>query len=158
MKQLNEVSIRKMRWLLFLLSRFGIRMIGFVRPKLILLDDENVKVKIRLNYRTRNHLKSMYFGVLAVGADVAGGIHAFYFAKKMGLKVSFAFKSMNAEFLKRAESDTIFECAEGKLIEKAILESQRTGERINRDVHVSARNTDGEEVASFILVVSVKVK
>ena len=51
----------------------------------------------------------MYFGALAVGADIAGGIQVFYFSKMIGKEISFAFKGMNAEFIKRAESDIIFE-------------------------------------------------
>ena len=51
----------------------------------------------------------MYFGALAVGADIAGGIQVFYFSKMLGKEISFAFKGMNAQFIKRAESDIIFE-------------------------------------------------
>ena len=72
------------------------------------LSRDFAKFKIRLRRRTKNHLNSMYFGALAVGADVAGGVHAFYFSEKHNLKVSFAFKGMNAEFIMRAEADCIF--------------------------------------------------
>ena len=73
----------------------------------------------------------MYFGALSVGADIAGGIQVFYFSKKMDRKVSFAFKGMNAQFLKRAESDIIFESNEGQKIQKAMEKSLKEGSRIN---------------------------
>ncbi len=109
----KENALRKMRWMLFLLGLVKIPIIGFVRPRLISIDDETVRVKIKLRQRTKNHLKSMYFGALAVGADIAGGIHAFYFAEKASYNVSFAFKGMKADFIKRPESDILFESAEG---------------------------------------------
>ena len=108
-----KVSIRKMRWLMFLLGRVKIPLIGYTSPKLISIDNQSVQVKIKLRRRTKNHLNSMYFGALAVGADIAGGIQVFYFSKLIGREISFAFKGMNAEFIKRAESDIIFESNPG---------------------------------------------
>src|SRR5690606_21072625 len=122
-KDKKEITLSKMNWLLFLLSRFKIPMIGYIRPKLLLLNDNEVEVKIKLRRRSKNHLNSMYFGALAIGADVAAGIHTFYFSEKLGKKVSFAFKGMNAEFLKRAESDITFKCDQGEVILQAILKS-----------------------------------
>jgi anti-sigma factor RsiW len=154
----KEISLRKMRWMLLLLGLFKIPMVGFVRPKLLLVDDTTVKVRIRLRRKTRNHLQSMYFGALAVGADIAGGIHAFYFAEMSGSKVSFAFKGMQAEFVQRAESHIIFESIEGELVRNAILKSKSTGERVNESINVSAFNIKNELVAKFQMIVSVKVK
>ena len=77
-----EVSINKMRWLLFLLGFVKIPMIRYTKPKLLMINDDDVRVKIKLRRRTKNHLNSMYFGALSVGADIAGGIQVFYFSKK----------------------------------------------------------------------------
>jgi hypothetical protein len=157
-KDKKEITLSKMNWLLFLLSRFKIPMIGFVKPKLLVLNDSDVEVKIRLRRRSKNHLNSMYFGALAIGADVAAGIHTFYFSEKLGMKVSFAFKGMNAEFLKRAESDIIFKCDQGEIIKKAILKSNAEKVRINETVIVNAFDNSNEIVAKFDMIVSVKVK
>ena len=151
-------SLAKMRWMLFLLGCFKIPLIGFVRPKLLTLNDEEAVVLIKLRRRTRNHLKSMYFGALAVGADISGGIHAFYFAEKHGSKVSFAFKDMQANFLKRAESHVQFKSIDGQVVEEAILKSKISGERVNKQVRVVAYNLHQELVAEFELTVSVKVQ
>jgi len=153
-----KISMRKMQWMIFLLGLFKIPLIRFVRPQLIELSDEKVAVKIKFRRRTKNHLNSMYFGALAVGADVAGGIHAFYFAEKLNKKVSFAFKSIHAEFLKRAETDVIFECSEGAKIKAIITESLEKQIRINQLVRVEARNLSNEIVATFDMEISVKVK
>ena len=152
-----EVSIKKIRWQLFLLGLFRIPIIGFIRPKLVSIDADNVCVSINLKRRTKNHLNSMYFGALAVGADIAAGIHVFYFSEKYGKKISFAFKAMNAQFLKRAESNIRFECMEGKKVENALLKSIESGERMNEMVNVIALNLAGEQVAIFEMTVSLKV-
>lgn len=152
-----EVSLKGMQWKLFLLGLFRIPIIGFVRPKLILIDENKVCVSIGLIRRTRNHLNSMYFGALAVGADIAAGIHVFYFSEKHSKKVSFAFKGMNVQFLKRAETNVFFECVEGQKIENAVIKSIDSGDRINEQVDVIAYNLIGEQVAIFKMTVSLKV-
>jgi acyl-coenzyme A thioesterase PaaI-like protein len=142
--------------MLFLLGRLKIPMIGFVRPRIIEMDDQNVVIRIRLRRRTRNHLGSMYFGALAVGADLAGAIHSVHFTGGKGM--SMAFKSMQAEFLKRAEGDVFFESKDGRVIREMIEESRQTGERVNRMVEVSAVNIKGELVAHFKMEISIKMK
>ena len=156
-KKTEEVSLRKMRWLIFLLGLTKIPLIGFVRPKLLRLNDDEVELKIKLRRRSRNHLNSMYFGALAVGADVAAGVHAFYYAAKMGRKVSFAFKGIQGEFIKRAESDVIFKTNQGKLVKEAIDKSYKNQERVNETITIAAVNSADEVVATFDMVISVRV-
>lgn len=152
-----DISIGKMRWLLFLLGFVKIPMIRFTRPRLLSIDDDSVRVKIKLRRKTKNHLNSMYFGALSIGADIAGGIQVFYFSKKMDRKVSFAFKGMNAQFLKRAESDIVFESHGGQKIKAAMEKSLKEGSRINDSILVEAKNDAGEVVATFEMIVSVRV-
>jgi acyl-coenzyme A thioesterase PaaI-like protein len=155
---MKEVSLRTIRWKLFLLGKFGIPMLGFARPKLLSIDEDEVRMKIKLSRRTKNHLKSMYFGALAVGADTAAGLHAFYLSEKEGLKLSLAFKAVQGQFLKRAETDIIFVCKQGKIVSKIMEESKKTGERINQDLLVEAFNLQDEVVATFIMTLSIKIK
>ena len=61
---------------------FKIPLIFYVNPKVILLNSEEIKVAIPLNRRTRNHYGSMYFGALAVGADISVGLFAMSLVKK----------------------------------------------------------------------------
>lgn len=153
-----NLSLKSFNRKLFLLGFFKIPMIWYVKPRLLELNEERVVAKIRLRRRTKNHLNSMYFGALAVGADVAAGIFAFYFAELLGKKVSFAFKGINGEFIKRAESDITFVCDQGVLVQEAMNKSLESGERVNETVKVLAFNTDHEVVAEFDMIVSVKVK
>jgi len=156
MQPTKQLSLRKMRWKLCLLGLFKIPVVGFVRPRLISIDDDRVVVRIKLRRRTKNHLNSMYFGVLSVGADVAGGIHVFYFSELVGTKVSFAFKGMKADFIKRAETGVIFQSDEGGLVRSAIEMSKKSGERVNQPISVLAKDMNDQVVATFEMIVSVK--
>lgn len=143
--------------MVFLLGLTKIPMLAYVRPKVTAISKEEVRVKIRLRRRTRNHLRSMYFGALAVGADTAAGIHAFYYSRKEKLPISFAFKAVQGQFHQRAMSDVEFVCGEGQLIAEAVQEAKATGERINQPVTVQAFDQKGELVADFIMTISVKI-
>lgn len=154
----KAISIGKMRKLLWMMGAFKIPIIAYVRPRLITIDDETTQISIRLRRRTKNHLQSMYFGALAVGADVTAGLHAFYFAEQSNAKISFAFKAVKAEFLKRATSDVIFTSTEGKKVQAVFEKAQQSGERINEWVTVLARNKENEVVACFEMEISVKTK
>ena len=136
-------------------------MIGYLRPKLIHLDETQAIVKIRGSRRSKNHLNSMYFGALAVGADLAGGLHSFYFAKKMNVNASVAFKSFHADFLRRPESDVYFVCSMGKTVKDMLQRSQQSGQRVNEQLQIDAFTNfpDMPEcVAKFTLELSVKLR
>src|SRR5699024_10117025 len=128
----NNIPLSKMRRLLWMMGKFKIPIIAYVRPKLISIDSKETLVQIRLRRRTKNHLKSMYFGALAVGADVTAGLHAFYFAELAGKRISFAFKGVQAEFLKRATSSVIFRSTEGEKVKTAFDQAISTKERVNQ--------------------------
>ncbi|HMO16972.1 MAG TPA: DUF4442 domain-containing protein [Oligoflexia bacterium] len=149
-------TLWKMKIMLAVIGFLRIPIIGFVRPKLVMLDEKTVRVLICLRRRTKNHLGSMYFGALSVGADIAGGLHAFYFADKLNKKISFSFKSMNANFIKRAESDVTFDCSDGILVREALSRAIEYGERINQVVKVMAFDNSQEKVAEFEMIISIK--
>ncbi|MDG1346117.1 MAG: PaaI family thioesterase [Crocinitomicaceae bacterium] len=154
----KSIPLSKLRRNIWLLGKFKIPILGFANPKLISINEDEVVMKIKLRRRTKNHLNSMYFGALAVGADTAAGIHAYYLGVEKGLNLSLAFKSCKAEFLKRAETDVTFVCKEGRKIAQQMVTSQSTGERQNEDIFVEAFNTQKELVATFVMTLSLKVK
>jgi acyl-coenzyme A thioesterase PaaI-like protein len=158
MQKDKKKLLKKIKWQLFLLGKVKIPMLGYTGLKLIDINDTKVIAQIKLKRKTKNHLNSMYFGALAVGADVAAGIHAFYFANVYEKKVSFAFKGMSCEFIKRAESDCMFISEDGKKVEDAILESIETGDRVNTTTVVKAYDKENDLVATFEMIVSVKCK
>lgn len=146
---------------LWLFGLFKIPLIFFCRPRIESLDDEQITVSIPLNRRTRNHLSSMYFGALAIGADIAGGFLAFHLAEKSGKNISLAFKGFDAEFLSRPESSVYFTAQNGKQVLQMLAQSENTGERINEwtEIEASTRK-DGVKtiVAQCRIQLSIKVK
>lgn len=148
----------------FLLRAFGflkIPVLFFVSPSVVEMADERCVVKIPLNRRTKNHLKSMYFGVLAAGADCAGGLVAMRMIQEGGNKVSLIFKDFHAEFLKRAEGDVHFTCDDGLAIRELVQKATESGERENMPVHITATvpsKLGDEPVAKFTLTLSLKRK
>ncbi len=154
-------DLKKAKRMLWLFGFFKIPLIGFVKPKLLELTDKRMVVKIRLRRKTKNHLGSMYFGSLAIGADLAGAFQSFYIADKMNAKLSIVFKNFEANFLRRPESDVYFISDEGLIIKQMVEETIKTKERVTKDIKISAITgyPDNPEVVSeFVLGLSVKDK
>lgn len=143
---------------------FGIMkipLIAFVRPSIVKVNKKECELKIPLNYWTKNHLKSMYFGALSVGADVAGGLMAMEAIRRSKKDIQLVFKDFQANFLKRPESDVHFICKDGDKIQKQVQETLKTKKRVNRTLTIIATcpKVDPEDtVAEFKLGLSLKAR
>ncbi|GAC1438558.1 MAG: DUF4442 domain-containing protein [Thermoanaerobaculia bacterium] len=134
-------------------------LLWFVRPRVLEVSAERCVVRIPLTWRTRNHLRSMYFGALCIGADVAGGLIAFHLMRQRKLALSFVFKDMKADFLKRAEGDVHFTNDDGVVVQELIERTLSSGERAHATVHVTAtvpEKLGDEPVAKFEMTLSLK--
>jgi acyl-coenzyme A thioesterase PaaI-like protein len=131
----------------------------FLGPRVERLDDERCEVSLRLRWRSRNHVGSMYFGALCAGADLAGGLAAARLIRERHPRVSLIFADVRGQFLKRADGDVRFACADGAAIAAAVASADATGERVTLPVEVVAtvpsRHGD-EPVARFTLGLSLK--
>jgi acyl-coenzyme A thioesterase PaaI-like protein len=151
---MNKATIGVRLWALR-----NVFLLYFTKPTVLEVNERRCEVRIPLNWRTKNHLKSMYFGALCIGADVSGGLIAFHLATRQKAKISFVFKDLKAEFLKRAEDDVHFVCEDGALIQDLLRRTLETGERQDATVHVTARvprKLGAEPVATFALTLSIK--
>jgi acyl-coenzyme A thioesterase PaaI-like protein len=139
-----------------------IPLLASVRPSVVELSETRCMVRIPLRRWTRNHLGSMYFGALAIGADCAGGLLAMDQIKRSGAQVSLVFKAFQASFLRRPESDVYFICEEGAAIRDHVQRALDSEERITEPIHIQAamKLSDGsfEPVAEFTLELSLKRK
>lgn len=152
-------AIQKANLKFILVGLFKIRIIGFVGLKLVEFNDQRTVIKVPLNWRTRNHLGSIYVGALATAADVAGAWIAFSTMDDFDKKVSVVFKDMNAEFLKRADGDVHMICEDGEKIKAGFLETIADGERKNIPISVNAvlASKQPEEVAAtFKMTLSMR--
>jgi len=151
--------IRENLWLrLFGLAK--IPLLFYVGVSIVELTPERMVVKIPLRRRNKNHLGSMYFGALCIGADVAPGAYTMYLIRKQRLPISMVFKDFQAEFLKRAEGDVHFTCEQGKEIAELVAQAAASGERVERqmDVIATVPSLSDEPVAKFKLTISLKRK
>ena len=145
----------------FFIRTFGflkVPLIWYCKPKVLSISKDLVEVKIPLNRKTRNHVRSMYFGVLAVGADVTGAMIAMDIIKKSNRKINLLFKDFNADFLKRAEGDVHFICKDGKAVSDLVAQAIKTGERQNYKLKIIATTPkiSNDIVAEFELTLSIK--
>jgi acyl-coenzyme A thioesterase PaaI-like protein len=147
------------------LRAFGltqIPMILFLSPRVVHVDDRRIEVCIPLTYRSRNHLKSMYFGALAVGADCASGLLAMRLIDpRKDKQISLVFKDFSAQFLKRPEGDVHFSCEMGPEIRALVEQAATTGQRCHLPLKVTATvpKVSGQDpVATFVLTLSLKAK
>ena len=151
----------KATWFIRYFGLMKVPLIFYCRPSVVKLSNETAEIKIPLRRRNKNHLRSMYFGALAVGADVAGGVLAMDQIRKSGRKISLVFKDFSADFLKRPEGDTHFTCNDGLAIKQLIDEAIEKGERVNLPLKITAtvpKIFSDEPVAEFILTLSLKDK
>jgi len=136
-------------------------LIFYCRPKIVDISSESVTLKIPLLRRNKNHVGSMYIGVLTVGADLSSAILALNHIKKSKVKIIPIFKDLKAEFIKRAEGDVHFVCNEGKKIDSMIKEVINKKTRVNKLINVVAYVPDklgDDPVAKFSLTLSIKAQ
>lgn len=134
-------------------------LLAVVRPSILELNDHRCEIVIPLNWRTRRRdIHAMYIGTLCMGADVAGGLMAFDLVARSKERVSFIFKDLKGEFLKRAEDDVHFVCEDGALIADLMRRTIESGERQEATLHVVATVPTrlAEPVARFSLTLSLK--
>jgi acyl-coenzyme A thioesterase PaaI-like protein len=146
-------------WQVRLWALKNVFLLYFVSPKVLEISERRCVVRIPLTWRTKNHLRSMYFGALCIGADIAGGLIAFHLMQQQKLRVAFVFKDVRAEFLKRPEDDVHFTCEDGATIQDLMRRTVETGERQEATVNVIAtvpKKLGDEPVAKFALTLSLK--
>lgn len=157
LKMFSEAFRATVQLRLFGLTK--IPLLFFIRPSVVEIGERRIAVRVRLRRRTKNHLGAMYFGVLAAGAECAGGLLAMRLIMKSGASVSLLFKSFSAEFLKRAEGDVLFTCEDGETISRVVREALEGGERVETPLQVVATVpaiSGDEPVARFNMTLSLK--
>ncbi len=138
-----------------------IPLVSKIRPRVVAISEDSLTVKVPFRRRNRNHIRSMYFGALSIGAELTGGVLAMNAIRKSGEPVVMVFKSFHAEFLKRAEGHTCFVCDQGRELAELVQQAAQGGERVEREVRITATVPDklgDEPVAEFRMTISLKRK
>ena len=69
-----------------------IPLIGFCSPRVIDSSNQRTELKVPLGFRTKNHLGAMYFGALAIGAELSIAMLAVKFIQESWQRIDFLFK------------------------------------------------------------------
>ena len=138
---------------------FKVPLIFLCLPRVIEISEKRIEIVFKLNWLTRNHLRSMYFGALAIGADCTGGMLVMKLLGKQMGNISFVFKDMKVDFKKRCMSDVHFICTDGAKVKDFTTRLLGSTERQEQAVQVFATTptVSGDEIcASFLLTMSAK--
>lgn len=139
-------------------SFFKIPILAFVSPRIIECTTTRTAVRVRLGLRTRNHLGVMYFGAMAVGAELSIALKAVETIHNSKKKLSFIFKDFQAEFIKRADGHVHFVCDDAAdvaaLVHKAESDQERHNQTFSGYAYVPSKSE--EPVMKFKLTLSVK--
>lgn len=144
------------------LNLFGLTkvpLILFCAPRVVEVTDEKFVVKIPLSYRTKNHLNSMYFAALAVGAEISVAAPAVFAINDGKYKIDFVFKDFQANFLKRPDGDVHFVCDSVKDVVALIEEAVNSPERLERKIQgyaIVPSKDPNDSVMTYQLTLSVK--
>ncbi len=148
---------QNLKLLLFCITK--VPLIFFCFPRLILLTSSSCHIKIPLNYFTKNHVSSMYFGALLIGVDLCVGLLALDLIQQSKYKIGIIFKDVKAEFLKRAENSVRFECESGAQIQSMIESAISSKERVTESIEVVAYDIKTNEcVVKYSIGLSIKAK
>lgn len=154
----NARTVQSWTFWIRLFAWIKLPLLGFVNPRIIENSNNRVVVLVKRGYRTRNHLNVMYFGALAIGAELSvafKAVESIYNSKK---KIDFLFKDFTCEFLRRADDDVHFICDQAHLVDMLIQKSITTPDRLEQKFEgyaVTVRDTT-QPVMKYTLTLSVK--
>lgn len=124
------MSLFKLTALIQSFSLLRVPLLGILRPKVVTLNAQEARVRIPFSFLARNHVGSMYFGALAIGAELAVALRVVEAMLVHKTPVTFIFKDFKCEFLKRAEGPTDFCCLEVTEIDALIKKALELQERV----------------------------
>ncbi|MFK7874016.1 MAG: DUF4442 domain-containing protein [Oligoflexales bacterium] len=130
-------------------------MLFWVKPKVLELTPQCCRLQVPLNWRTKNHVGSMYFGALLSAADLVCGLLVLGVMEEQQLPCRLLFKEVHGKFLRRPEDKVEFCCVRNTSLEKTFLSLQSSGGKAFADLKVQAFS-QGELVAEFELEVALK--
>lgn len=147
----------KITALINLFSIVKLPLLAFITPEFVEFSESKTVVRVRLGYRTRNHLKVMYFGALAMGAELSVAAAAVDAIQKSGKRIDFLFKDFESQFLKRSDGNVLFICAEADKVRELISRAADSAERLEQKFsgYAIVEGKD-EPVMTYSLTLTVK--
>jgi hypothetical protein len=127
-----DMESLKMTALINGMSWAKLPLLAFISPRVIKCTGPQSIVQVGLGFRTRNHLGVMYFGALAMGAELSIALKAVQEIQRSGQRIDFLFKNFKCEFHKRADGDVHFICDEAESVAELIHTAATSPDRMER--------------------------
>lgn len=121
------------------------------------LNADICSVRIPFGWRSQNPFKSIYFAALAGAAELSTGALALLSMAGKG-KYSMLVTDFKAEYSKKANTHTLFTCANGPEFFSTIDSLKNSGDSGVVQAVSIGRNLQGEEVAKIYVTWSFKKK
>lgn len=144
-----------------LFAFWKIPLLWWVQPTVIEMSENRTELKIPLTRRTKNHLNSMYFGALGIGAEVAIAAIAVKTIADSKKPVDFLFKDFSGKFLKRGDGDVHFICDQGQAVKALIHKAIASGEREEgtfQSYAIVPKTDPTAHIGEFTLTMSCKLR
>ncbi len=140
----------------FLFFKLPIAWISGIRLKSI--NNTEAVVTAKHHWINQNPFNSMYFAVLAMGAELSTGILVMKKIQDAGKHISMLVTGTQAKFTKKAKGRIHFICNEGKLIDGKIAKTVQTGEGVQFELTANAYDEADDLVCTFVFEWSIKLK
>ncbi|MES2965624.1 MAG: DUF4442 domain-containing protein [Bdellovibrionota bacterium] len=127
-----DMESLKMTALINGMSLAKLPLLAFISPRVVKCTGPQSIVQVGLGFRTRNHLGVMYFGALAMGAELSIALKAVQEIQRSGQRIDFLFKNFKCEFHKRADGDVQFICDEAEAVAELIQTAATSPDRMER--------------------------
>jgi hypothetical protein len=149
----------KMTAFIHLYGLLKIPLVLFVSPRVVESTESKFVLKLPLKRKNKNHLGSMYFGALGIGAELSIAAAAVIAISEAKQKIDFVFKDYTAEYLKRGDGDVHFIFEDVAAVKALIEESKTNPNRIERKFKghaiVPSKSTT-DSIMNYELTLSVK--
>ncbi len=131
---------------------------AFMGCRIDAFETVTTKVSLPMGWRSQNPFRSIYFAAQCAAAELSTGLLALYYVSNANKPVSMLVANMNAEFVKKATSRTVFTCVQGNDFKNAIERAILTGEGQTLTVDSIGVQMSGEIVSRFSFTWTFKVK
>ncbi len=140
----------------FLLFKLPSAWISGIRVKNI--SDKQATITAKHRWINQNPFNSMYFAVLAMGAELSTGILVMKKIQDSGYKFSMLVTGTHGEFTKKAKGHIRFICDEGDKIDTQIQQAVHSGEGVQFELTSRAYDDADDLVCTFVFQWSIKLK
>lgn len=161
---LDTAKLKRLRrrmlnpWLTRVFMLFKMPLGFFAGLRVQALDERRCQTSLPYGWRSTNPFRSIYFAAQSMAAELSTGAVAMLAVEAAPVPMAMLITGLEAEFSKKAASETTFTCEDGKEIFAAVREAVATGESVTVDAKTVGRMPDGTEVSRFVFTWSFKAR